>query len=588
MAKQQSPSTITQKPSRWPFIGAAIIAALAALTTFVFTTSSPDGCPQTSPMAPPHGDLSAFRTPEFRNWSLAVLQRSVRVRTEAYDDAGPVGLDHRWDVFYEFERVLKESFPNVHHTLLLEHVNTHSLVYTWNGTVPGLKPTILMAHQDVVPVFDDSLDKWTHPPYAADFDGTYVWGRGASDDKGSLLAILEAVEILVKQGMRPRRTIILAFGFDEEISGHYSAAKIGKFLETRYGPNSVHSIIDEGGLGVIKQQGVKFALPGVIEKGMFDIKVQLNTPGGHSSMPPDHTAIGIISELAVVMESTPFQPVLTQHSPVYAYLRCTAEYAPVPAAFRGIIQWLAKHTTSSWLVQKAIFHVLGKTSATKYMVQTSQAIDLMQGGLKVNALPEQATLVANYRIDLDSTVQQTLDKVIANAKTVATKHGLGVAVNHTLDDGTVNFQQVMKPSGNGKGKRPGLGQVAGSLVVSNFGISRPVSPITPTVGSEAWETLSGTIRYVFEEFGGAIMDPTKENQYDKAVAEQGPVIVAPSLMVANTDTVHYWRLSDNIFRFAPYRYESVTANNIHTVDERIALDVHIEAAAFYYSYILNV
>lgn len=56
----------------------------------------------------------------------------------------------------------------------------------------------------------------------------------------------------------------------------------------------------------MKEAGVNFALPGVSENGMYDISIELNTPGGHSSIPPDHTAIGIIGALAVHMEQTPF------------------------------------------------------------------------------------------------------------------------------------------------------------------------------------------------------------------------------------------------------------------------------------------
>lgn len=109
--------------------------------------------------------------------------------------------------------------------------------------------------------------------------------------KGSLVGILIAVETLLKQHggqlegddsteipFSPRRTIILGFGFDEEISGNYGAAYIAKHLEHRYGPGGLDSIIDEGGLGVTQRNGVNLALPGVAEKGMYDISVELNTP----------------------------------------------------------------------------------------------------------------------------------------------------------------------------------------------------------------------------------------------------------------------------------------------------------------------
>ena len=56
-----------------------------------------------------------------------------------------------------------------------------------------------MAHLDVVPV----EGTWRHPPFSAEIaDGT-IWGRGTLDDKGCVVAICEAVETLLEQGVRP-------------------------------------------------------------------------------------------------------------------------------------------------------------------------------------------------------------------------------------------------------------------------------------------------------------------------------------------------------------------------------------------------
>lgn len=77
-----------------------------------------------------------------------------------------------------------------------------------------------MAHQDVVPVESESENDWKHAPFSVHWDGIYVWGCGAIDCKSTLIATLEAVEGLLRAGFVPSRTIILSFGFDEEISGN--------------------------------------------------------------------------------------------------------------------------------------------------------------------------------------------------------------------------------------------------------------------------------------------------------------------------------------------------------------------------------
>lgn len=43
---------------------------------------------------------------------------------------------------------------------------------------------------DVVPVLPATRDLWTHDPYGGEYDGTYIWGRGSSDDKSGLIGIL--------------------------------------------------------------------------------------------------------------------------------------------------------------------------------------------------------------------------------------------------------------------------------------------------------------------------------------------------------------------------------------------------------------
>ncbi len=63
------------------------------------------------------------------------------------------------------------------------------------------RAAVLMAHYDVVPAGDG--DAWTHPPFSGHNDGTHLWGRGTLDDKGQLVAILEAAEALLAAGFAP-------------------------------------------------------------------------------------------------------------------------------------------------------------------------------------------------------------------------------------------------------------------------------------------------------------------------------------------------------------------------------------------------
>jgi len=128
-----------------------------------------------------------------------------------------------------------------------------------------------MGHQDVVPVLKVTESRWKYPPYSAHFDGRFIWGRGASDCKNVVIGVLEAFETLLKKDHKPERTMLAAFGFDEEISGWKGAASLSKHLEETKGKNSIDLVIDEGGLGIKEMYGTMFVLPGLGEKGRISM-----------------------------------------------------------------------------------------------------------------------------------------------------------------------------------------------------------------------------------------------------------------------------------------------------------------------------
>jgi Gly-Xaa carboxypeptidase len=128
--------------------------------------------------------------------------------------------DERYKVFGDFHAYLNRTFPLVHASAELRKVNTWGLLYKFEGSIQNLKPGLLAAHQDVVPVAEETLNQWTHPPFEGFIDEKQglVWGRGSSDDKNMLVSIFEALEKLSEEGWKPRRTLYIASGFDEEVN----------------------------------------------------------------------------------------------------------------------------------------------------------------------------------------------------------------------------------------------------------------------------------------------------------------------------------------------------------------------------------
>lgn len=127
----------------------------------------------------------------YRNTSAHLLSQAVQIPTQSFDDNGSPTEDSRWGPFFDFKDWLVSTFPLVHQVGKREMVNTLGIILTFEGSDPSLKPTMLMSHYDVVPAPDNTLDRWTHPPFSGFIDKNSVWGRGAADDKTLLVGQCE-------------------------------------------------------------------------------------------------------------------------------------------------------------------------------------------------------------------------------------------------------------------------------------------------------------------------------------------------------------------------------------------------------------
>lgn len=488
----------------------------------------------------------------------------VKVPTVCYDDLGKFDEDERWEPFNELQKVMKEIFPQIHSRMKLEKVNEFGLVYTMEGSDKKLKPLMLTAHQDVVPVADQN--SWTHPPFDAHFDGTWLWGRGASDDKNSLTAVLSAVEMLVANAdWKPKRTIIMAFGFDEECSGERGAGSIAKHLEERYGKDSMAMILDEGGMGLQHvEDSSLYALPAVMEKGHVNIWLELRVKGGHSSIPFRHTGIGIVSQMVSELESKPFTPKLIRGSPIHNHLVCQAKYSP--HADRKLTR-LVETGNLRALAQELV----AMDRPTQFRIQTSQSVDMIQGGQKVNAMPEVIRLGVNYRVAPHNSIPEVQRDFVRHIHPILKRYDLRLEAfkgDGCCDDLVAELDDAYGDNGIDKALADAMlfydVDYNGTVVLSSEQKS-DVSPVSPTSGP-VWDLFSGTIQHSFRFDGGK-------------------VIPVGELMTGNTDTRHYLGLTPNIYRWTPTRQGA--AVNVHTIDERINMNAHMEAVQLYYDLVRN-
>ncbi|MCL4691596.1 MAG: M20 family peptidase [Candidatus Hydrogenedentes bacterium] len=325
------------------------------------------------------------------------LAESLRFETISYGVQAPLSKD----AFESFHAYLETTYPNIHGTLDLEVAGGFSLLYTWRGSDPALRPLLIMGHFDVVPVPPDTLADWEHPPFAGEIVDGVIWGRGALDDKVNVIGAMEAVEWMIGEGFQPRRTLYLAFGHDEEVGGAQGAVKIAALLKGR--GVELECVVDEGGSIIADTMpGVEapVALIGIAEKGYLTLTLSVEQSGGHSSMPPNQSAIGILAAAVARLEANPFPAKLGGPS-----VEMFAAFGPeMPFAQRVVFANL-------WLTKPLVMRLLSQSPETNAMLRTTTAVTMMNGGVKDNVLPTEASASVNFRIMPGETTESVVGRV---------------------------------------------------------------------------------------------------------------------------------------------------------------------------------
>lgn len=393
------------------------------------------------PAAPP----SRAAEPVDAEGVAARLGGAIRFETLSVQGGG----DAHAAAFRAFEDYLERTWPRLHDALRRERVPApegvgRSLLYTWKGRDPDAPALLLAAHHDVVPVEAGTEERWEEPPFSGRVAGGEVWGRGALDDKGSLVAILEAVESLLAEGFVPERSVLLAFGHDEELGGPQGATRIAATLAERGTP--VAAVLDEGGVvadGMVDLVEGAVAVVGIAEKGSVSLALTLESEGGHSSTPPRHSGIGILARAVTRLEDHPMPARID--GTTRRFLEALAPELDFPARLA---------LANLWITGGAIEALFAASPPLDAMIRTTTAATIFQGGVKSNVLPKQVRAVVNFRILPGDTVDDVVEHV-----------------RRTIDDPRIG----VAPTSDSRPRNP--------------------SPVSPDTGP-AWESLAGAIRAV--------------------------------------------------------------------------------------------
>lgn len=343
------------------------------------------------------GEVATAEIPIDANLVARHLSDAIRFPTVSHQHLA----DFEPEVFESFIQWIENTYPEVNRAMRRQRLGQYSLLYRWQGKNTALQPTLITAHYDVVPVIPGTEELWQQPPFAGNIVDGVIWGRGALDDKSAVIAQLEAATLLLQQGYEPERTVYFSFGHDEEIGGFAGAAAVTRYLQQQ-GVQLAWSL-DEGSFlfdGMLRGVEPLMAAVNVAEKGSLTLDIVASAAGGHSSMPPKQTAVGILAEAITRLEQHPIPGGLTGLS---GQMFDTASRY-MPFSYRLLF-------ANRWLFSGVIDEQLSSLPFGNAMLRTTTAPTMLAASVKENVLPIKAVATVNFRIHPRDTVQGVIDYV---------------------------------------------------------------------------------------------------------------------------------------------------------------------------------
>ena len=255
----------------------------------------------------------------------------------------------------------------------------------------------LSSHTDVVPVEDES--KWQFPPFSATVADDRVYGRGASDCKGLVVAHMMTMRLLKRNGIELADDLILTAAADEEHGGRYG---FGWLLENHPEKITAPLAVNEGGGATITAGGVSAYALGVGEKGRLQVEIDIKGVSSHASVPWQGT--NSLFRLAQVVKAIEeYEPECDTSTSLFSYLSTFAiEHKPSPENVDEIIAEVERDNPHF----ASLLRALSRMTLTPTMVR---------GGIKSNSIPESIRLTCDVRTlpnQDDAYLRKQLDKVL--------------------------------------------------------------------------------------------------------------------------------------------------------------------------------
>lgn len=360
------------------------------------------------------------------------LAEAIRFRTVSHQSSD----DFEVSEFEGFIRWVATRYPEFQAAAELLLLGDYTMLYRLPGKDQAAQPILLTAHYDVVPVIPGTESNWQQPPFAGVISDGIIWGRGALDDKSAVIAQLEAVSELIRDGFEPERDVYFSFGHDEEIGGARGAGQVAAYLADQ-GVQLAWSL-DEGSFvfdGMLPGVEPYFAAINVAEKGSLTLEIVASAAGGHSSMPPRQTAVGKLAAAIIRLEANPLPGGLSGLSG--QMFDTASRYMPFGARILF---------ANRWLFGGLIDEQMSSVTFSNAMLRTTTAPTMLSGSVKTNVLPIEAVATVNFRLHPRDTVQGVIAhvrEVVENESvTVRVREDAGRAASEVSDWDSPGFAAI--------------------------------------------------------------------------------------------------------------------------------------------------
>lgn len=277
-----------------------------------------------------------------------------------------------------------------------------NVVARLKGDGSGGGPLLLTGHLDVVPV---EREHWRCDPFAAEIHEGYLYGRGAVDMKHYVVMALTTFCALARSGRPLKRDVIFAAVSDEEAGCTHGS----KFLVEQH-PDLVRAEVMLGEFGgyPVDQNGVRYSLVQVGEKGVCQFRLTALGDPGHGSVPHRNNAIVKLGQALHTLGTTRLPQKPNEASA--AFLRGLAEHQK--GAPRIALPLLLNPSLSGFILDK-LLPDKSSAAAMGAMLGNTVTPTMLDAGKARNVIPGRASAVLDGRLIPGQTKEDLFAEVTA-------------------------------------------------------------------------------------------------------------------------------------------------------------------------------